>query len=529
MTRFRWMLAFASCALTLGPGCTDPAPAPTDAAPTDVAPTDVAPTDATDVTDASDALDVSDARDAADIRDVTDVFVPRDVPDVPDVTDVTDASDATPMGLLAPLPSACRVVFEDAAALCRTTPCAVTANVALQCPGNGFGLAVAAGTARASVSYTENQGGFHPMYASLDLAARAGTVEQVPSGNWPARVLSTRGGGAYVAAYSADASDRDALAVLTRESGGWRRVMIEGGRYVPIAVGDGAHHADGRESFVYSRGEGDASSIMAATRAADGTWTTSQLAGGPVFGRFAIDTAPDGTGDIILARWRFGVPTAMARTLLIGAGTTEPRAAYVQSPGTSEAFNHVTVVSRAGGSPVAAIGLDDGVHALLPGATAYTDTLVANTARGHDTTCPGEGGSPPVSCGTTRMCTAHGTYGGFGSHGLARTADGRVWLVYAQQYVDRDYRVTYSAPMGPGCFASSTVLADRTRTELVVVEVGATLTERARLVMNDGASTSDLDVDAAGSSLQIARLGEPLQPSDPPVLRFVAVDTATLR
>ncbi len=519
MTRSRWMLAFASCALTLGSGCSDPAPTPTDAAPTD----------ATDVTDASDVLDVSDARDAADVTDVTDVFVPRDTPDVTDAADVADASDAAPTLLLAPLPSACRVVFEDAAALCRTTPCAATANVVLQCPGNGFGVAVAAGTARASVSYTENQGGFHPMYAALDLAARAGTVEQVPSGNWPARVLSTRDGGSYVAAYSADASDRNAMAVLTRESAGWRRVMIEGGRYVPISIGDGAHHADGRESFVYSRGEGDASSIMAATRAPDGTWTTSTLAGGPVFGRFAIDTAPDGTGDIILARWRFGVPTAMARTLLIGAGAATPRTAYVQNPGTGEAFNHVTVASRAGGSPVAAIGLDDGVHALLPGATAYTDTLVANTARGHDTTCPGEGGSPPVSCGTTRTCTAHGTYGGSGSHGLARTADGRVWLVYAQQYVDRDYRVTYSAPMGPGCFASSTLLADRTRTELVVVEVGATLTERARLVMNDGAATTDLDVDAAGASLQIARLGESVQPGDPPVLRFVAVDTSTLR
>jgi hypothetical protein len=321
------------------------------------------------------------------------------------------------------------------------------------------------------------------------------------------------------------------MAVLTREAGGWRRVVVEGGGYVPISLGDGAHRADGRESFVYSRGEGTTSTIRAATRAPDGTWSTATLGDGPVFGRFALETAPDFAGDLMLARWRFGTPTATARTLFVSTGAMTPRAAYVQQPGTSEDFNHVSLTARAGNSPVAAIGLDDGVHVLLPGATAYTDTRVANTARGQDALCPGGGGTPPTVCGTTRTCTARGTFGARGSHGLARTADGRVWLVYTQQLLDRDYQIVAGRPMGgPGCSVNVTTVADRTRTELVVAEVGATaLTERARFVLADGALSSDLDVDASGASLMIARLAELETPSAAPVLRFVAVDTSMLR
>ncbi len=518
----------AACATLFTLGCGDSTVTP-DVPPADVSPNDAS--DAPDVVDASDfvdALDVVDARDVADapdVADASDVVVSDVTPR--DVADVTEAGDAG--GLIAPIASSCTVAFADPAALCRTTPCAATANATVRCAGEGFGVSVAAGATRARVMYTDNQGGFHTMHAALDLAARTGNVEQAPTGNWPARVLSTRDGGDYVAAYSADAGDHDAMAVFTREAGGWRRVIVEGGRYVPITFGNGAHHADGRESFAYVRGEGASSAYMAATRGADGTWRTSTLAAGPTFGLFAIDTAPDLTGDITLARWRFGVPTTTARSLLVSAGGETPRTAYVQDPGGSEAFNHVSMVTRAAPSPVVAVGLEDGVHLVTATASGFSHALVANTARGHDGACPGTDTGIGLSCGTTRTCTARGTYGGSGSHSLARTADGRVWLVYTQQILDRDYHVVYPPRTGPGCPPSVTVMADRTRTELVVAEVAATLTERARLVLADGANNTDLAVDVAGNSIQIVRYGDGEALAGSPSIRFVAVDTASRR
>ncbi len=465
---------------------------------------------------------------------------PRDVPvsDVP-VSDVpvsdVPASDVpvsdVPVsdGGLDPLPSDCTVVHEPVAGLCGTATCAVTGNAALRCTGDGFGLAVAGAATGTQVSYVDNFGGFHPVLFRVNWSARTGTAERVPTANWPARVHPAPEGETIMAAWSADASDREALAVYERAAGPWRRTVLHGTGYAPITMGNGLRHADGRRSFVYSYGEGTGTWRLAMRTGT--TWSQTALADGVPFGRFAATTVnADGSGDATLARWLTLTPDTSSRTLtLTTAGTN--RNVYVQRPGTAEAFNHVAVESRATGGPVVAVGLDEGVHVFTPSATGFTDTLVANTARGTDMACPGisTGAFRPGMCSSSSSCTARGTFGGFGSHDLARTADGRVWLAVARQYLDRDYVITYGPPAGPGCAATARIATDRTRTELTLYEVGATLIERTRLTLADGAMTDELDLDAVGNTLHLARLAHEATPSSPPRLRALTVDTSSLR
>jgi hypothetical protein len=423
-----------------------------------------------------------------------------------------------------PLPSACTTAFENPADVCTAMPCPVTANVAMRCPLAGFHLSVAAGMPVAQVSYTAATGGYFPVLFTLDLGAKSAQAEVVPTSNWPAKVYSTTTGGGYLAAYSADGATHDAMAVYTRQNGAWQRSDLEGGAYVRIELGNGVHHPDGRESFVYSRGDATGD-YRTATRAVDGTWTTATLRSGSFSGLFGIDIPqPDMADSFLFASWYPGLPDNMSRTMGLGTGSAAPAPIFVQPAGTQYASNQygpdsylVAIASRAGSAPVVALGLADGVHVLVGSAAGYADNLVAGTARGSES-CVGLTAPPcPGSC------IAQGTVGAGASHDLVRTSDGRVWLVYLQLHIDRDYQFS-NQPNSASCSVMTT--ADRSRIELVVVEVGTTLTERARLSWPEPGATNGFDVDAIGSVLQMAWLGASDQVVPNPIfIRFVALET----
>jgi hypothetical protein len=402
----------------------------------------------------------------------------------------------------------------------------VTANVAMNCSQPGFELAVGAGTPTAYVLYTAQAGGFVPTLFKLDLGTQSANVETVPTNNWPAKVFATNGGAAYLAAYSADGATHDAMAVYERPNGAWRRTDLEGGAYVTIGLGNGVHHPDGRESFVYARGDltGD---YRAATRAADGTWTTSTLRSGRLNGLFGIDVPqPYVANTLFLASWYPGVPDTMSRTLQVAQGSTAPAPLLVGTPGNQYGPDSrvVAIASRTGSPPIVSLGLDDGVHVFVGSTAGYADHLVPTSVAGSDPPCPGPTAtSMPCAPGS---CTERGTVGASASHDLVRTADGRVWLVYVQTHLDLDLQIS-NLPNSQRC--SVTPTADRSRTELVVVEVGATLTERARVSLPDHGTTGGFDVDVVGSVLEMAWLGvSNLYVPNPIFIRFAAIETSGL-
>ena len=217
------------------------------------------------------------------------------------------------------------------------------------------------------------------------------------------------------------------------------------------------------------------------------------------------------------------MPEAGSRTLVLRDGAAT-RNVYVQRPGNLEENNTIGLVGRPGGaSPVVSLSLADGVHVFVPSGDAFRDVLVPSTARGSDPACPGDGG-PCISM--TRTCTARGTFGSMVTQRLLATSDGRVWLLFAQSIVDRDYEIT-ARMMGPGCFTSSRVTADRSQYRVVVAEVvGEAVMVRVNVALPQ--QVYGLDADVAGNALAlVVQTAAPVD-GDPPGVRYLRLDTTRI-
>jgi hypothetical protein len=189
-------------------------------------------------------------------------------------------------------------------------------------------------------------------------------------------------------------------------------------------------------------------------------------------------------------------------------------------------------IDGTGAWPVVAALRNDGLHVLVPDAAGSTwqDTLVpgaaVSTSGGN---CPTN--LPPNGCQGQTTCTA--TYqGGVSRWGIARAANGNIYVAYVDADTSTDYALGQNcAPGGPACTCNSQETATHGTRDVVVARLGAAALTPVLRVRYDSAG-SDLVGSEAGT-FEMSVRGNDLLVAAPVTstqidLRYFEVDVSAL-
>src|SRR5262249_29959821 len=140
--------------------------------------------------------------------------------------------------------------------------------------------------------------------------------------------------------------------------------------------------------------------------------------------------------------------TVNGRDLMLKEGSLAAQSIHFE-PYDGSDFEEVSLAVHAdaqGTKPVALYVRSDGLHTIA----AAMDRVVPLTSPATPMGCPTFGCSPIDGCTDGATCAETGDGSRRGAQALARTADGRIFLVYAHRHIDRD-RMVKSVCGEAGC------------------------------------------------------------------------------
>ncbi len=366
-------------------------------------------------------------------------------------TDVPPTCEAPSSAVAPGASSRCRAqrLTVDPMSLCGSvTRCPVVSVASLHCDdASGYGPWVTADGTGASVLFVTNVGGFTPRLFSLPAGGGALRVEDVAGVGVASTVLRADPAGGLHILYG----ERPGATDLARGASGWARR-----RLAPNPPSGGLFPTDARFAGEVAHAVwfnfNDHSAELATGR--DGCWSARRI----------HDTVQT---DLALSLDRAGAPwvayyasasgSPVLRTLAPDGMIHELWRATGQPVGLNSREMPRFVAGGIDGQgrwPVALVREPDGLTLRLraDAATTWTSVLLPDAALDQSTgDCPsgepvGPGDDP---CNGLRVC-AQRTVGSSGIFGLARTASGALWAVWAQRDDTVDYSLRGGGCMGGG-------------------------------------------------------------------------------
>jgi hypothetical protein len=404
--------------------------------------------------------------------------------------------------------------------------CPVTAFARLACTATGYGPWVAPlGTNGGSVYVVDNVGGFHSHLFTLT-PGQAPTVQDLAQLTSAANVLRTDATGLRHVV----AGEMPGLWEVGEGSTGWTRRDI-----APLNTGgdlylaSDARFVDGTTAHAVGFRLSD-NALLLASRA--GSCWTQTFVNDNVVAYPGLDVDTMGRPWVAWAS-ETSQPTTLVRL-------REPNGAILTIAQMSSSVLDVGEMPRvvtggldgAGAWPVVAALRNDGLHVLVPDAAGSTwqDTLVPGAAVATTGgNCPTN--MPPNGCQGQTTCTA--TYrGGVGRWGIARAANGNIYVAYVDADTSTDYVVSENCfPGGPACACNSQETATHGTRDLVVARLSpAALSPVLRVRYDNGGS----DLTGAGArTFEMSVRGNQLLVAAPVAssqidLRYFEVDVSAL-
>jgi hypothetical protein len=396
----------------------------------------------------------------------------------------------------------CAVALQPPDALCPTGgACPVVVNATLGCSEIGDVSSVAAGAGdRGFVAFARIVDPVHQMLFTIDPAGGSGAENAPPYDN-TADVVTDGAGTPSLIGMKALSPDEDGLVWFTRADTQWTVDTIASEPHVtpngPYSSYGEAVAADGRRYVLYTS---DYSPLSLASAAAGETAFSSTVVSDAHFADNAL--ALDGAGVPYALYWIHRPDPRTGRDLMFRAGAAAAQAVYFDPNGNDLGTTLALAVPGAGGAgdwPVVSFNLEDAIHVQVPAGGSYVEQTIPTVTT---TGCPDYRGVPHPQCVDGQKCTARGS-GALGTHVLARTDDGQVWLAWIRQDVDQDLVIERRCTPG-GCTCQPTLTADRSSAQLQLASVPTTGPAALRFSAPLGNAYPRLRASARGQRIYLA-------------------------